>query len=107
VARAFRAALDRRAPLPSSLTLLIGEPVTESYAALQNLLGRLLHGETWETRQIPKSVAAAGAWLQEKAEQAIPDAIDGGVKPVIQPFMVALADDHYGTHRAQHVAGHD
>lgn len=107
VARAFRAALDRRAQLPSSLTLLIGEPVTESYAALQNLLGRLLHGETWETRQIPKSVAAAGAWLQEKAEQAIPDAIDGGVKPVIQPFMVALADDHYELDiaRAEQVLG--
>lgn len=95
VARAFRAAIDRRTQLPASLTLLIGEPVTESYAALQNLLGRLLHGEAWETRQIPKSVAAAGAWLQGKAEQAIPDAIDGGAKPFIQPFMVALADEHY------------
>lgn len=95
VVQAFRAAVERRARLPASLTLLIGEPVTESYQALQNLIGRLLHGETWETRSIPKSVAATGAWIQGKMEQIIPDAIDGGIKPFIQPFMVALADDHY------------
>jgi len=95
VARAFRAAVDRRTQLPPAATLLIGEPVTESYQALQHLIGRLLHGETWDTRQIPASVAATGAWLQGKIEQVVPDAIDGGVKPFIQPFMVALADDHY------------
>jgi transposase/nucleoside-diphosphate-sugar epimerase len=95
VAQAFRAAFERRAQLPPSITLLIGEAVTESYQALQDLLGRLLHGEAWETRQIPKSVAATGAWLQGKVEQAVPDVIDGGVKPFIQPFMVELADDHY------------
>lgn len=95
VVRAFRATVERRAQLPPSITLLIGEPVTESYQALQNLIGRLLHGEAWETRQIPKTVAAAGAWLQGKIEQAIPDAIDGGVKPFIQPFMVDLADAHF------------
>jgi nucleoside-diphosphate-sugar epimerase len=95
VAQAFAAAVDRRASLPPAATLLIGEPVTESYQALQHLIGGLLHGETWETRQIPSSVAATGAWLQGKIEQLVPDAIDGGVKPFIQPFMVALADDHY------------
>lgn len=95
VARAFRAAVDRRGQLPASLTLLIGEPVTESYQALQNLIGRLVHGEAWDTREIPKSVAATGAWLQGKIEQVIPDAIDGGIRPFIQPFMVELADDHY------------
>lgn len=106
-ARAFRAAVERRAQLPPSVTLLIGEPVTESYQALQNLIGRLVHGEAWETRQIPKSVAASGAWLQGKLEQAIPDAIDGGVKPFIQPFMVELADDHYelDTARAEQLLG--
>jgi nucleoside-diphosphate-sugar epimerase len=95
VALAFRAAVDRRAQLPPAATLLIGEPVTESYQALQHLIGRLLHGETWATRQIPAGIAATGAWLQGKMEQVVPDAIDGGVKPFIQPFMVPLADDHY------------
>ena len=95
VARAFRAAVDRRAQLPPACTLLIGEPMTESYQALQHLIGRLVHGETWETRQIPKTLAETGAWLQGKFEQVVPDSIDGGVKPFIKPFMVDLADDHY------------
>lgn len=95
VADAFRLAVDRRRQLPSETSLLIGEPATESYEALQNLIAWLLHGEQWETRSIPKSVAAAGAWLETKAEAVVPDAIDRGVQPFIRPFMVELADDHY------------
>jgi len=95
VAQAMRAAVDRRGRLPEEAALLIGEPVTESYEALQNLIGRLVHGQPWETRQIPKPVAATGAWLQDKMEDVVPDAIDRGVEPFIKPFMVALADEHY------------
>lgn len=95
VVRAFRCAVDWRATLPQEAVILIGEPVTESYDALQNLIGRLIHGEPWETRQIPKPVAATGAWLQDRMEEVIPDAIDRGVEPFIKPFMVELADDHY------------
>ncbi|MBI1891678.1 MAG: NAD-dependent epimerase/dehydratase family protein [Burkholderiales bacterium] len=95
VVRAFRATIDRRSQLPEETMMLIGEPVTESYEALQNLIGWLAHGEHWATRQIPKSVAATGAWLQDKAEDIIPDAIDRGVETFIKPFMVQLADDHY------------
>ncbi len=94
-AGAFRAAVERRARLPGKATVLIGEAVTESYEALQNLIGRLAHGEPWATRAIPKSVAATGAWLQGKIEEVVPDAIDGGVEPFIKPFMVPLADEHY------------
>lgn len=93
--QAFRAAIERRSRLPEETTLLIGEPVTESYEALQNLIAWLLHGEPWETRSIPTTLAAAGAWLQEKAEAVVPDAIDRGQAPFIKPFMVKLADDHY------------
>lgn len=93
--RAMRAAVDRRASLPAETEVLIGEPATESYETLQNLIGRLAHGEPWDTRQIPKPVAATGAWLQDKMEDVIPDAIDRGVEPFIKPFMVRLADDHY------------
>lgn len=95
VAKAFRAAVDRRAQLPAEAAILIGEPVTESYEALQNLIGVLVHGQAWETREIPKSVATTGAWLQNVMEDVIPDAIDRGIEPFIKPFMVALADDHY------------
>jgi nucleoside-diphosphate-sugar epimerase/uncharacterized membrane protein len=93
--QAFRRIIDRRAQLPNDTTLLVGEPATESYEALQNLMGRLIHGEPWTTRSIPKPVAATGAWLQGKMEDVVPDAIDRGVEPFIKPFMAELADDHY------------
>lgn len=95
VARAFRAAVDRRGALPTVSTVLLGEPVAESYEELQNLMGQLIHGEPWATQRIPKPVAATGAWLQDKLEAVVPDVIDRGEKPFIRPFMVELADDHY------------
>lgn len=95
VVEAFRLAIEQRHRLPPDTALLIGEPTTESYASLQNLIGQLLHGEPWATRRIPKPVAATGAWAQGVAEQIVPDAIDRGIEPFIQPFMIWLADDHY------------
>jgi nucleoside-diphosphate-sugar epimerase len=82
----FELLAERRASLPSELTLLIGEPETPSYETLQRELGRLIHGEEWETRQIPKAVAKAGAWLQDQVP---------GEEPFIKPWMIDLADDHY------------
>lgn len=95
VAQAFRLLVEKRSRLADETVLLIGEPVTESYESLQNLMGRLLHGESWATRRIPKPVAATGAWAQGVIEAIVPDAIDQGVEPFIKPFMVWLADDHY------------
>jgi nucleoside-diphosphate-sugar epimerase len=95
VVEAFRLLIDKRSSLAEETTLLIGEPVTESYESLQNLIGRLLHGEGWTTRRIPKPVAATGAWAQAVVENIVPDAIDRGIEPFIKPFMVWLADDHY------------
>lgn len=92
---ALERTVARRAQLPHCTTLLIGEPVTESYEALQNLMGQKLHGEPWETRSVPKSLAAGGAWMQDKMEVIVPDAIDGGIAPFVKPFMIDLADDHY------------
>lgn len=95
VARAFRLAAEARGRLPEETTVLIGEPVTESYESLQNLVGQLIHGEPWPTRRLPKPVAAGGAWVQDVTEDLVPDAIDRGAEPFIKPFMVWLADDHY------------
>ncbi|NMG15339.1 SPW repeat domain-containing protein [Aromatoleum bremense] len=95
VAQAFRLVVEKRHGLEDETTLLIGEPVTESYESLQNLIGQLIHGEPWGTRRIPKPVAATGAWAQDVVEKVTPDAIDRGIEPFIQPFMVWLADDHY------------
>lgn len=92
---AVRRTIGRRASLPAELTLLLGEPATQSYEALQNQLGRLIHGEHWTTESVPKPLARIGARLQEKMETVVPDSIDRGKKPFIKPFMVELADDHY------------
>jgi nucleoside-diphosphate-sugar epimerase len=90
--------IERRAQLPSETVLLLGEDSTVSYDELQREIARLLHGEKWETRQIPKVVAKAGAWLQD----ALP-----GQDPFIKPWMIDLADDHYALNieRARELLG--
>ena len=105
---AFRRAVDRRATLPSETELLIGEADAIGYDALQDELGRLIHGEEdWPTLRVPKPVAALGAWAQGKLEPVVPDAIDQGEEPFIKPFMVVMADDHYAldTRRAHELLG--
>jgi len=93
---AFRRTIDRRDVLPRAIEILIGEADAIGYDALQNELGYLIHGvDDWPTLRLPKSIAAAGAWAQDKLEPVIPDAIDEGEAPFIKPFMVAMADDHY------------
>jgi nucleoside-diphosphate-sugar epimerase len=79
--------VERRLQLPSELTLLLGESEPLSYDELQREFGRLIHGEEWETRRIPKAAAKAGAWLQDQAP-LVED-------PFIKPWMIDLADDHY------------
>jgi nucleoside-diphosphate-sugar epimerase/uncharacterized membrane protein len=93
---AFRRAVDRRAALPDSVTILVGEPDPMSYDALQDAIGCHIHGEReWATLKVPKPVARLGAWAQLAAEPIVPDAIDRGEQPFVRPFMIDLADDHY------------
>lgn len=93
---AFRRAVDRRETLPPETEMLVGEPDAIGYDALQDELGRLMHGEDdWPTLHVPKPIASAGVWAQGKLEPIIPDAIDAGEVPFIKPFMIAMADDHY------------
>jgi nucleoside-diphosphate-sugar epimerase len=93
---ALKRAVDRRAALASGTAILIGEPQAMSYEAIQDELGYLFHGaEDWPTLRVPKAIAAAGAWAQEKIEPLVPDVIDRGETPFIKPFMVRMADDHY------------
>jgi nucleoside-diphosphate-sugar epimerase len=66
---------------------LIAEPDVMSYAELQDQIGELLHGKEWPTIRIPKVIAKAGAWAQEK--------IAGDDETFIKPWMVDLADAHY------------
>lgn len=86
VTEAFASAVDRRRTLGPDATFLIGEPETLAYDEIQRSLARLIHGEEWETRSIPKALAKAGAWLEDQVP---------GEEPFIKPWMIDLADDHY------------
>lgn len=86
---AIEAVVERRAALPPELPLLVGEPETLTYDELQHTLARLIHGEDWETIEIPTQLAPlakAGAWVQEKLP---------GRDPFIRPWMIERANDHY------------
>lgn len=94
--RAFVRTVDRRAQFSDEAAILIGEEDAMGYAALQDRLGCLLHGEdAWSTIRLPAAVAGIGAWAQDKAEPIVPDAFDGGQRPFIRPFMTRMASDHY------------
>lgn len=90
VIEAIRLCVEKRKQLPDELALLIGEPLTLSYETLQREFGRLIHGEEWETTQISKAVAKAGAWVQDTAA-----ALPAVEEPFIKPWMIDFADDHY------------
>lgn len=92
---AFVRAVDRRAQFEGETVILVGEPDAIGYADLQERLGELIHDEAWATLRIPAPLAAAGAWVQDKAEPIVPDAIDQGERPFIKPFMTRMASDHY------------
>jgi nucleoside-diphosphate-sugar epimerase len=78
--------IKRRKELPSELALLLGESEAIGYGELQAEIGRLIRGKTWETREIPKALAKAGAWVQQNVL---------GEDSFIRSWMVDIADDHY------------
>lgn len=93
---AFVRTIDRRDQLAGETVILVGEPDAIGYDDLQDRLGALIHGkDEWATLRVPSAVAGIGAWVQDKAEPVIPDAIDQGTRPFIQPFMTRMASDHY------------
>ena len=82
----FMRVVELRSALKNEI-FLIAEPDVMSYAELQDQLGELIHGKEWPTIRIPKVIAKAGAWAQEK--------IAGDEETFIKPWMVDLADAHY------------
>lgn len=105
---AVKRVVDRRTELPPATEILIGEPEAMGYDALQDELGYLIHGQAqWPTLRLPQAMAATGAWMQEKLEPVVPDALDQGEKPFIRPYMVAMSDAHYAldTRRAEALLG--
>ena len=86
---AIELVVDRRGVLPPELPMLLGEPEPLSYDEVQHTLARLIHGEHWETLEVPgplAPLAKAGAWVMEKLP---------GADPFIKPWMIDRANDHY------------
>jgi len=83
----FRKVVELRSKLDLQELFLIAEPDALSYKELQDRLGELIHGEEWPTIRIPKPVAKAGAWVQEK--------MAGEEETFIKPWMIDLADADY------------
>lgn len=81
---ALEKTVDKRRSLPEEIAVNIGEPETPSYQELQTIIGRLIHGEDWDTYEVPKPLAKAGAW-----------GMDVVGDPFIKPWMIKRADDHY------------
>lgn len=80
--------IERRHALPPRSLFLVAEPDVMSYAELQEEIGEGLHGREWPAIRLPKFVAKAGAWVQDKLASE-------GEEPFIKPWMVDLADAHY------------
>lgn len=78
--------VERRQKLPPEQPILLGETETLGFGALQQKLGRLIHDEDWENRQIPKALARTGAWIEGEILDE---------DPFIRPWMVDISDDHY------------
>lgn len=105
---AVRLTLQRRNELPPEVELLIGETEAPGYDALQDEIGKLVHGvQDWPTLRVPKPVAKAGTWVRATLEPLVPDALDQGEKPFIKPYMIAMSDAHYAldTARAEQLLG--
>jgi nucleoside-diphosphate-sugar epimerase len=86
---AIELAVERRRQLPPEIPILLGEPEALSYDELQHTFARLIHGEDWETLEVPDALspfAKAGAWVLEKLP---------GADPFIKPWMIERANDHY------------
>ncbi|MCC6906659.1 MAG: NAD(P)-dependent oxidoreductase [Phycisphaerales bacterium] len=81
--------VERRAALPPEVPILLGEPEPLSYDELQHTFSRLIHGEEWETLQVPgvlAPLAKAGTWVMGKLP---------GANPFIKSWMIDRANDHY------------
>jgi nucleoside-diphosphate-sugar epimerase len=86
VVDAIARVVERRGELPAESVALIGEPQTMTYDELQHHFQCLIHGDTWETYNVPGPIAKVGAWLEDH----IP-----GQDSFIKPWMIDRANDHY------------
>ena len=65
----FKQVIQRRGDLGPYELFLIGEPDVVSYGEMQDIIGEELHGTKWSTIRIPKVVAKAETWAEDKLGQ--------------------------------------
>ncbi len=75
---------NKRAELPRRLAFLLGEEKALSYGQMQEMITQLLFHEESFITPIPKPIAKAGAWVQDKMGETF-----------IKPWMIDHVDDHY------------
>ena len=76
--------LEKRNELPDPFTVLLGEEKAASYKDIQEAISQELYDESAVIEPIPKPVAKAGAWVQDKIGDTF-----------IKPWMIDRVDDHY------------
>lgn len=74
----------KRHQLPNPLALLLGEEHPLPYGEMQEIITQSLFHEESFISPIPKPVAKAGAWVQDKLGDSF-----------IKPWMIDHVDDHY------------
>ncbi|MEP2057443.1 MAG: NAD(P)-dependent oxidoreductase [Maribacter litoralis] len=84
VVNAIEDSVERRQEIPDQMAFNIGEPTSPTYQELQDTIGNLIHGKDWETYEIPKPLAKAGAWTRDLVGD-----------PFIKPWMIDRSGAHY------------
>lgn len=84
---AFEECVKNADKLSGFETINIGEEDALSYDETQRIIARKLFDEPWPTLDVPKPIAKAGAWVEDKLP--LPE------KPFIKPWMIDRADDNY------------
>jgi len=87
VVSAYEACVDNAYKLSDYEVFNIGEEDAMSYDDTQRAIARSLFDEAWPTFEVPKPIAKAGAWVEEKLP--LPE------KQFIKPWMIDRADDNY------------
>lgn len=83
---ALRDMVVRHQQLPPELPLLLGESEVMGFDDIQRELGQLIHEEAWQTMEVPKPMAKAGAWVENEILQE---------EPFLKPWMIDASEDHY------------
>ncbi len=87
VVSAFELCVSNKEKLGEYEVFNVGEEDALSYDETQRIIAEELFAENWPTLDVPKPIAKAGAWVEDK--------LPTHEKPFIKPWMIDHADDKY------------